>query len=134
MSENMANLVFNRYTMPDDAISTPEDSARSSRPVDHFSDETLIQLQQVEIVDDKMYPQKRGDKTSPQKQHIPEDLKQAVKGSIFGPATDWAYRGYIVHPLGTADDAAANVQGSHATASAESEQESIQLQIGRAHV
>jgi hypothetical protein len=127
MSESMANLVFNRYKMPDDAISTPEDSARSGRPVDYFSDETLIQLQQVEIVDDKTYSQKRGDKTAPQKQHIPKDLNQAVEDSIFGPATDWAYRGYIVHPLGTAGDAAANVQGSHDSASAESEQESIRL-------
>src|SRR6266545_1658596 len=120
MNKNMANLVFNRYKVPDNAISTPEDSARLDRPVDWYSDEMVIQLRQIEFVDDKMYSQKPGDKTSPQKQHIPEDLKQAVKGSIFGPATDWAYRGYIVHPLGTAGDAAANAQASHDPASAES--------------
>jgi hypothetical protein len=101
MSQDQAprNIVFDRYRIPDDAASIKDVLAGRAKHADLYSDALVVRIEQAEY-------DHADDRTEAQRTAIPENLKSALDGSLFGTSADWAYQGYIVHPLpapGTAD-------------------------------
>jgi hypothetical protein len=102
MNQDPTLLIFNRYRVPSDAIPPPEGTVQPDSLIDYYSDEPIVQLQQVGKDTAKTAFQQINDsdsKTAIPQQEIPAELADAVKESLFGPSPNWAYRGYKVYTL-----------------------------------
>src|SRR6266536_1863986 len=102
MNQDPTRLIFNRYRVPSDAIPPQEGTAQPDSLIDYYSDEPIVQLQQVGKETAKTAFQQINDsdsKTAIPQQEIPAELADAVKESLFGPSPNWAYRGYKVYTL-----------------------------------